>query len=341
MSIPSSGLFDRSEIRRIDSLARGLSREMSWGIDLSKVGMGRGALTALAMGDMLIHMAECCFETTVHGASEIDEDLLMVRGAINSGVAYQANGQSTWSFRRPEVTVLALPRGTRLSVRLEGGVQQRLVTVLFSPRALVERHGVAMSELPAPLAALIEGRLEAPHTLVSLPIDVDMTSLVRDLLGSRLEGSLRRMQVQARAAELLALVVAAWRDHLAVGQCLGVRWRDVEFLIAARRILAEQFADPPAMAELASRLGTNKNKLNRLFQSQLKTTPQAYCLKLRIERAQALIAQGRMSLGQVASEVGYEHQSSFATAFRLVAGMSPRQYAEACRHGGDGASMVH
>jgi transcriptional regulator GlxA family with amidase domain len=96
-------------------------------------------------------------------------------------------------------------------------------------------------------------------------------------------------------------------------------------------VLGERCTAPPTLTELATMLGTNKNKINQLFQKRLQVTPQAFCLRLRIERAQALIAQRRMNLAQVAESVGYRHQSSFTAAFISVTGMSPGKYAQLTR----------
>ena len=67
-------------------------------------------------------------------------------------------------------------------------------------------------------------------------------------------------------------------------------------------------------------------------QPAVPVAPQAYCLGLRIERAQALIAQGRMNLAQVAKAVGCRHHSSFTAAFRAATGPPPGRYAQAAGH---------
>jgi AraC-like DNA-binding protein len=85
------------------------------------------------------------------------------------------------------------------------------------------------------------------------------------------------------------------------------------------------------LQELASELGTNRTKINQLFRACIGVTPQEYTLHRRIERAQALIVEGRLNVGQIADAVGYQHQSSFTTAFREVTGMSPREFATQAR----------
>ena len=45
-----------------------------------------------------------------------------------------------------------------------------------------------------------------------------------------------------------------------------------------------------------------------------------------MREAQQLLLEATLTIAQVAERVGYEHQSSFAAAFRGHVGMSPREY---------------
>jgi len=320
------------------SSARGASLLVQGGlaslqVDLGQAGLGSGHVMAQCDGQTLVNIANARFDRPLHDEVGMADDLLLVRASLGACVDYRCDHLASWRFSRPGVTVSALPRGTRLALRVDAEAPLMVMSVALRPRALVERHQIALDELPAPLRSLVEGRLSAPELLVSLPIGADVAALVRDLAHSRLSGSLRRAQLQARAAELLVLVAASWRERLGHESWPGARPRDAELLSAARRVLGERFADPPTLAELATMLGTNKNKLNQLFQARLQVTPQAYALRLRIERAQALIAQGRMNLAQVAEAVGYQHQSSFTAAFRDATGQSPGRYARLARQG--------
>jgi AraC-like DNA-binding protein len=300
-------------------------------LDFAAEGLGEGSVSSHANEDALVSVIDGRLARPMHMVCEVASDLLLVRAALSSDCDYAAEGAPVWRFRRPEVTVSALPRGTRLDIRVDTGAAQRSMTMLMQPSSLLRRHGVASTALPEPLRSLAEGRLDAAQTLLSMPVSADIGALVRDLAHSRLSGPLRSMQVQARAAELLALVAASWNERLASAGTPGTRGRDGELASAARRILCERFADPPTLRELARELGTNKNKLNQLFRVGFGVTPQAFCLQRRMERAQALIMEGRLNVGQVADEVGYQHQSSFAVAFRDVIGVSPREFARSHR----------
>lgn len=302
-------------------------------VDLAHAGLGEGTLAHQCDGESLISLGSARLNHPLRHRTEVADDQLLLRASLGTVADYRVGGRAHWHFRRPEVTVAALPRGAVVDVGVSAEAPVLTVSLALRPRALVEHRQISPDELPGPLRALVEGSVTSPELLVSLPIGADVAALVRDLAHSRLTGSLWRAQLQARAAELLVLVVAHWRERLGNQSWPGARPRDAELLAAARRVLGERFANPPTLAELAKMLGTNKNKLNQLFQSRLRITPQAFCLRLRIERAQVLIAQGRMNLGQVAEAVGYQHQSSFTAAFREATGLSPGRYAQLARQG--------
>jgi AraC-like DNA-binding protein len=300
-------------------------------VDLARAGLGKGMLAHQFDGETLLSLANARFDHSHRLRVEVPDDVLFVRASLGASTDYRVGDAATWRFRRPEVTVSAVPRGATIDIDVHAQVSVLSMSLMFRPRTLVERHRIALRELPAPMRDLVEGSLAAPVLMATLPIGADVAALVRDLAHSRLTGSLRRTQLQARSAELLVLVAAVWRERLGHESWPGARPRDAELLAAARRVLAERFAHPPTLAELSTLLGTNKNKINQLFRAQLQVTPQAYCMRLRVERAQALIAQGCMNLAEVAEAVGYQHQSSFTEAFRQVTGMPPGRYAQMAR----------
>ncbi|MGM9482015.1 helix-turn-helix transcriptional regulator [Roseateles sp. NT4] len=309
------------------------------GVEFDLRGIGEGSVRAYCSDDAQITVGDVQFHRDIRYRAVLSTDVLIIRASLANSCSYVQNGE-TWSFQRPVVTVSALPRGTVLEVDIAGGLRQRAVTVLLEPQSLLAQHRLEPGDLPVPLQRLANGELDRPCNALTMPIQADIASLVQDLVQSRLSGGLLRIQVQARASELLALVAGAWKERLESTSMAGVRGRrDAEIVTAARRILTERFADPPTLQQLASDLGTNKNKLNQLFQRTLGTTPQAFSLQQRIARAQALLVEGRLNIGQVADAVGYQHQSSFAVAFRDVVGESPREFARRSRR--EPALAVH
>jgi CheY-like chemotaxis protein len=93
-------------------------------------------------------------------------------------------------------------------------------------------------------------------------------------------------------------------------------------------ILHDEMADPPALTELAHRVGTNQARLGREFQAHLGMSTFEYLREQRLVRAQELLATTGLQIQQIADAVGFKRAGNFATAFRLRFGMTPREYRE-------------
>jgi AraC-like DNA-binding protein len=137
---------------------------------------------------------------------------------------------------------------------------------------------------------------------------------------------MRVVQYAGRLAELVAYTIDAIQHAPSSrGGSLHLR-RDVQLAQAALNRLQMDYRRPPLFAELAQDVGTNQNKLKAVFKDAFGLTMAEYCLERRMREAQLLLMEATLTIAQVADRVGYEHQSSFAAAFRGHVGMSAREY---------------
>jgi AraC-like DNA-binding protein len=78
--------------------------------------------------------------------------------------------------------------------------------------------------------------------------------------------------------------------------------------------------------ELVQITHLSRAHLIRTFRRAVGMPPYAYLLQIRIEKAKQLLAQG-MPVAQVAYEVGFVDQSHLTHRFKLITGITPKQYA--------------
>ncbi len=144
-------------------------------------------------------------------------------------------------------------------------------------------------------------------------------NLAWQMLGCRMEGAARRLYMGAKALELVAHALApVSRGH----DASGLTPRETRLLHEARAMLLADMAAPPALPDLARRLGMNVTRLNQAFRMLFGQPPYAWLKIQRLERAKAMIESGRLSISEVARSVGYQPQH-FATEFRSRYGTSP------------------
>ena len=97
----------------------------------------------------------------------------------------------------------------------------------------------------------------------------------------------------------------------------------------AKAVLLEDFIYPPTVSELAHLCATNESKLKIVFKQVYKTTIHAYVQKLRLEEANLLMKEEQLTIGEIASRVGYRHQGHFSKLFFATYGVYPKELIKA------------
>jgi len=96
----------------------------------------------------------------------------------------------------------------------------------------------------------------------------------------------------------------------------------------AREILENAFAEPPSLAALAAAVGANRFVLLREFRRCFGLPPHAFVVRLRADRARALLARGG-DLAEVAQRLGFADQSHMTRVFKRLYGITPAAYRRA------------
>lgn len=107
--------------------------------------------------------------------------------------------------------------------------------------------------------------------------------------------------------------------------------QDQLLLRAAMRFIAQSLDEVPSLAELARKVGTHDKRLSAIFRTHLNMTVFAYIREARLRRGQELLADSRMSVQDVADQVGFRSACNFTTAFRERLGMTPSQFRQQVR----------
>lgn len=99
----------------------------------------------------------------------------------------------------------------------------------------------------------------------------------------------------------------------------------------AMSYLAQNYAQPVSLADLAEAAHLSPSHLSALFKSNLSESFKSILRKVRIERAQQLLRTVHdMKVTEVSMAVGFSDLSHFERCFRELTGKTPRSYREAC-----------
>jgi len=81
-----------------------------------------------------------------------------------------------------------------------------------------------------------------------------------------------------------------------------------------------------SLSRLAGLTGMSLDGFIRSFKNSTGVPPHQYVLRKRVESAQALLADRRLSLTEIALRTGFSDQSHFSKIFRRMIGVAPRSY---------------
>jgi AraC-like DNA-binding protein len=94
----------------------------------------------------------------------------------------------------------------------------------------------------------------------------------------------------------------------------------------ARDLMDREYAEPLDVAALARAALMSTAHFSRQFRAAYGETPYGYLMTRRIERAQALLRRGDMSVSEVCMAVGCTSLGSFSARFTQLVGETPTAY---------------
>jgi AraC family transcriptional regulator len=189
------------------------------------------------------------------------------------------------------------------------------------------RHETLQLHLPADtLDAVADQLLRGGHEPRDLPsrLSAHDTTVERTLL-------MLAQAVRSGAPDLYADTAAHFlATHLLTVSSTGDRAGPEASNEAALRqvddYMRAHLASDMSLSDLAAVAGYSRFQLLRLSSRFWGETPVRRLSRLRIERAQHLLAGTRLTVSQVAFESGFGTPAHFATAFRKHVGMTPSEF---------------
>ena len=210
----------------------------------------------------------------------------------------------------------------------QNGESELAVTIAFSPELLHRELGLHPNDLPLLLQQFLPGRERPSFLWMRGPLQRQMQLAARALTDPQpLEPSLLPTFIKAKASELLCLGLQAAHDLMGEGE--AVARTAPRYQVAARQ--ARQLIDGSegarlSIQEMARRLRVDPTNLCAAFKAAVGETIFAYSNRVRMEKAQALLADDGCSLKQVSHALGFNQPAAFSVAFKRFTGLTPDAY---------------
>lgn len=135
-----------------------------------------------------------------------------------------------------------------------------------------------------------------------------------------------RIQVHLNLAMRARQQQAPRADNAIADTIVAVTDPEVVIVNATKRLISNNLAAPPSLTDIASKVGTYREKLSQLFRAHTGMTVFAYIRAARIECGMHLLRETDIEVQDIALMVGFNNAGNFATAFRESTGLTPSAY---------------
>jgi len=100
-----------------------------------------------------------------------------------------------------------------------------------------------------------------------------------------------------------------------------------EFYIHEAIIFTEQnYQNEITVEDMAAFCNLDRSYLGKIFKSELKTSPQEFLIRYRMNKACELMKITSHTIGEISIMVGYQNMFNFSRAFKKITGQSPRDW---------------
>lgn len=169
---------------------------------------------------------------------------------------------------------------------------------------------------------LFEGIATRAYEASALWTRAEPVQPATDQLASRLDEPFRRLRELAASPSRRSQALASTLTH----QLLRIAAEETTTEARTESILeavVAQAVEPGSLRERAGAIGIDPATLEREIRSASGLPPHEFVIRVRLARAQHLLAESLAPVRSIATQVGYDDPAYFSRIFRRRVGMSP------------------
>ena len=212
------------------------------------------------------------------------------------------------------------------------------------------RKGIVMAVDWAALDCIVVGEAANGEQALAVAEDCQPTLIITDLKMPKMDGLEMVRRLREAGSRAYVIILTAY-DSFAYAQT-AIRLGAVDFLLkpfhdgdlenavlALQKRIAAQTAPQPEplpgvkpgpksryVREAAAQLGLSEGHLSHLFKKETDMTLGAYLTRCRIQKAMALLREGKLKVYEVAEACGYRDITYFSGTFKKITGKTPSEY---------------
>lgn len=156
--------------------------------------------------------------------------------------------------------------------------------------------------------------------------DVTNIQLIEELnktILNNMDGVENRLFLEGQFSTILSLLLLDRKNR---SEEAYFTTQEAKLIHSVKSILDQEFVDPPTIKDLAKRVASNTNKVQKLFKRAFNTTINKYVLKKKMEMGRGLLLNSDDTIAQISNRVGIENPSYFSKQFKLHYQLLPSDY---------------
>jgi AraC family transcriptional regulator len=262
---------------------------------------------------VLVRVAQRCDPAgqVVMGALPHPRIMLVTRGSVS---VWRRDGAARRTAHLSPGKAWLVPAGAPLSYEWTGagrGLREMITMVL--PQRELERTAAVLSQARSAPVALTEAILTEDRVVGSV-----LTGLTRAMAAGADE-----LYAESSAAFLLAHVLSQYGAGSPVPVAAG---REDARVQAAVEFMRDSLHLPVSLADIAASAGLSPYHFARVFRGATGVPPHRFLTRMRIDAARRRLADGDLTVTEIARLCGFSSASQFSTAFRRETGVAPRTF---------------
>ena len=141
----------------------------------------------------------------------------------------------------------------------------------------------------------------------------------------RVPPSIRLGYIRVKVLELL-LVLTGLESAAGSAKPAYFPAAQIETVKRIHAFLIEHFSEHCTIDELSERFGISPTVMKKCFRGVYGDSVYSYMKRYRLNVAERLLRDGELTVGEIASQVGYLNPNKFTSAFREEYGLPPTEY---------------
>jgi len=151
-------------------------------------------------------------------------------------------------------------------------------------------------------------------------------SLLNQILACPFTGLSRQFFIEGKVMEILARLLRRNRDKYSLNKKDHVKSQEIANIRKAADMMRLSQGKDQHLDAIAKSVGMCRSRFHKCFGLVYGMSPFEYLKQFRMETAKSLIANGGMSITEIAYSVGYLSLSHFAKAFKVYEGVLPSEF---------------